>query len=120
MEDVKQNRSTPTYHVFDSQLLYHRVFLKISHFGQWLGGSYHGQDIVSYYMNLGRERKWEGFRLSEVISALSLLKKHIWAFAMSQGMWSRTIDIYMILELDKRTNVFFDKATYYLAKGYEK
>lgn len=119
MEDVKNNRSTPTYHVFDSQLLYHRVFLIMSHFGQWLSGSYHGHDIISYYMNLGRKRKKEGFSLSEVISALSLLKKHIWAFAMSQGMWSRTIDIYMILELEKRTGVFFDRATYYLAKGYE-
>ena len=120
MEDVRNNSSTPTYHVFDQQLLNHRVFLVISHFGQWLNGSYKGQDIVSYYENLGRKRKHEGFGLSEVISALSLTKKHIWEFALSRGMWRKTIDIYMILELERRISLFFDKATYYVAKGYEK
>lgn len=119
LEDVSRNRSTPTYHGFARQLLYQRVFTVISHFGQWLSGSCHGQEITSYYLNLGRERKQEGFSLSEVISALSLTKKHIWEFALSQGMWSRTIDIYMILELEKRVSLFFDKATYYVAKGYE-
>lgn len=119
MKDVKKNKSTPTYHVFNQQLLFHRVFLVISHFGQWLRGSYHGQDIVSYYMNLGRKRKREGFGLSEVISALSLLKKHIWEYALAHGMWSKTIDIYMLLELERRISLFFDKATYYVAIGYE-
>jgi hypothetical protein len=70
-------------------------------------------------MNLGRKRKKEGFGLSEVISALSLLKKHIWEFALSNGMWSKTIDIYMLLELERRISLFFDKATYYVAAGYE-
>ena len=120
MEDVRNNKSTPTYHVFDQELLFHRVFLVISHFGQWLSGSYHGQDIISYYVNLGRERKQEGFGLSEVISALSITKKHIWEFALSRGMWSKTIDIYMILELERRISLFFDKATFYVAQGYEK
>lgn len=119
MRDIRSNRSTPTFHKFDPELLFHRVFLVISHFGQWLGGSYHGQDIVSYYINLGRERREEGFRLSEVISALSLIKKHIWEFALAQGMWSKTIDMYMILELEKRISLFFDRAIYYTAKGYE-
>ena len=119
MEDVLNNKSTPTYHVFDQELLFNRVFLVISHFGQWLSGSYRGQDIVSYYVNLGREREQEGFDLSEVISALSLIKKHVWEFALSQGVWGKTIDIYMISELERRISLFFDKATYYVAKGYE-
>lgn len=119
LRDVQTNRSTPTYHHFDRELLYHRVFLVISHFSDWLGGSYHGQDIISYYMHLGRIRKREGFGLSEVISALSLTKKHIWEFALSQGMWDKTIDIYTIMELERRISLFFDRATYHVAKGYE-
>lgn len=119
LKDVRSNRSTPTYHFFDRQLLYHRVFLVISHFGDWLSGSYHGQDIISYYVHLGRVRKEEGFSLSEVISALSLTKKHIWEFALSRGMWDRAIDIYTIMELERRISLFFDRATYHVAKGYE-
>lgn len=119
LKDVQTNRSTPTYHHFDQELLYHRVFLVISHFSDWLSGSYRGQDIITYYMHLGRTRKREGFGLSEIISALSLTKKHIWEFALSQGMWNRTIDIYTIMELERRISLFFDRATYHVAKGYE-
>lgn len=119
LKDVQTNRSTPTYHHFDQELLYHRVFLVISHFSDWLGGAYDGLDIISYYMHLGRIRKREGFSLSEVISALSLTKKHIWEFARSQGMWDRAIDIYTIMEMERRISLFFDRATYHVAKGYE-
>jgi ADP-ribose pyrophosphatase YjhB (NUDIX family) len=35
VEDVRSNRSTPTFHDFDQDALYRRVFLVISHFGQW-------------------------------------------------------------------------------------
>jgi ADP-ribose pyrophosphatase YjhB (NUDIX family) len=119
VEDVRSNRSTPTFHDFDQDALYRRVFLVISHFGQWLEGSYHGQDIITYYTSLGKERRIEGFSLSEVVSALSLTKKHIWEFALSRETWSRTIDIYMVLEFAKRISIFFDRAVYYVAKGYD-
>jgi hypothetical protein len=34
-------------------------------------------------------------------------------------MWSKTIDIYMTLELERRMMLFFDKAAYHVAKGFE-
>ncbi len=70
-------------------------------------------------MELGRERKRVGFKLSEALSTQSLLKKHLWEFALSKGMWQKTLDIYMVLELDRRIVVFFDKAAFYTTKGYE-
>ncbi len=57
--------------------------------------------------------------MSEVISALSMTRKHIWEFALSQQMWTKTIDIYMTLELERRMMLFFDKAAYHIVKGYE-
>jgi hypothetical protein len=54
-----------------------------------------------------------------VVSALSLTKKHIWEFALSKETWSRTIDIYMVLEFARRISIFFDRAVYYVAKGYD-
>ena len=68
---------------------------------------------------MGKTRKMEGFRASEVISALSLIRKNIWEFALSQGMWNSTIDIYIALELERRMMFFFDKAAFYLSWGYE-
>ena len=46
-----------------------------------------------------------------------LLKKHIWTYARSQGVWERPVDTYRVMELQSRFAVFFDKAVYHLARG---
>lgn len=119
LKDVITNRSTPGYHDFDRKELVNRILNVTSHFSEWLGGQHGGEKIGQYYMKLGQERKMEGFALSEVLSAISLVRKHIWEFARSRNMWEKTIDIYMILELERRSMLFFDKASFYAAKGYE-
>jgi hypothetical protein len=34
-------------------------------------------------------------------------------------MWHRPIDVYRVLELDRRITLFFDRAAYHAAKGWE-
>lgn len=120
LQDVIVNPSTPSYNAFDRKKLVNRVLVVTSHFRDWLEGGYGGEDIRHFYMELGAVRRGEGFDLSEVLSAISLVRKHIWEFARSQNMWERTIDIYMILELEVRITQFFDRASFYIAKGYER
>ena len=72
-----------------------------------------------FYRALGQERKGQGFALSEVLSSLSLLKKHVWTYARTQGLWEKPIEMYRALELNRRIAVFFDKATYHTACGFE-
>lgn len=117
--DVTTNRSTPAYHQVDPAHLFRRAHRIVSQFGRWLGGGYDDADIMGFYMQLGRERRQEGLPLSEVLSALSLIRKHIWTFALSRGVWNRTLAIYMALELDRRIVVFFDKAAFHTTRGYE-
>ncbi len=119
VQDVTTNRSTPDYHDFDKSKLFKRIHRLLSQFGKWLGGFYGDYDIRDFFMDTGKERKKEGFELGEILSALSLIKKHIWEFAMSQGMWQKTLDIYAALELDRRIVVFFDRAAFYMTRGYE-
>ena len=119
LQDVLNNKSTPTYATSDAEASLQRNLIVISQFGKWLGGYYNDQDIRKYYRKLGSERKLEGFTLSEVLSAISLTRKHIWEFALSQRMWTSTIDIYMTLELERRMMLFFDRASFYVAKGFE-
>lgn len=120
LKDVRNNRSTPTYAKFDPDTSFSRNKLVIRQFGKWLGSEYSNKDIKKFYRQLGADRKNEGFDLSEVLSALSLARKHIWEFALSHGIWDRAIDIYMALELERRMMIFFDKAAFHLAKGFEK
>lgn len=119
MHDVKTNKSTPSYAHADEQWSLQRVTFFIRQFGKWLGGYFSDSEVRQYYSDLGIRRKAEGFGLSEMLSAISLTRKYVWEFALSQGMWNKTIDIYMTLELERRMMLFFDKASYYVAKGFE-
>jgi ADP-ribose pyrophosphatase YjhB (NUDIX family) len=120
LTDVTTGKSTPTYAGSDPDSLFSRNKIIISQLGKWLGGSYPNKEIKEFYRQLGKDRKEEGFELSEVLSALSLSRKNIWEFALSQGIWNKPIDIYMAIELERRIMLFFDKAAYHIARGYEK
>ncbi|MFO7614050.1 MAG: NUDIX domain-containing protein [Bacteroidales bacterium] len=119
LADVKTNKTTRTYGISDEKRTYDRTMKVISQFSKWLGGEYGDQQIRDFYKDLGRTRKAEGFLLSEVLSALSLIRKHIWEFALSNQVYARTIDIYVSLELERRMILFFDRAAFYVARGYE-
>lgn len=119
LADVRTNKTTPTYGSADERRTFERFMKLIREFSKWLGGTYSDQDIRENYRNLGKTRKEEGFKLSEVLSALSLIRKHIFEFALSHQVWTKTIDIYMSLELERRMVLFFDRAAFYVTKGFE-
>lgn len=118
-EDVHASKSTPTYASASVDDTMQRSLTVLSQFQKWLGGEFPDEHIRNFYKDLGRSRKKEGFMASEVVSALSLLRKHIWEFALSHHMWNKTIDIYMSLELERRMLLFFDRAAFYVIKGFE-
>ena len=120
MNDVLANPSTADYRRLDQTRLFQDILRMLSRFGNWLGGVYNDADIRDYYMTFGGESRKNGVALSNVLSALSLVKKHLWEFALSQGMWHKTLDIYMALELDRRIVIFFDKAVFYTTQGHER
>ena len=119
LHDVLTNPSTAGYRQMDPSRLLEDILSILSQFGNWLGGIYQDSDIRDYYTAFGRESRRNGVALSHVLSALSLIKKHLWEFALSQGMWHKTLDIYMALELDRRIVIFFDKAVFYTTQGHE-
>ncbi len=120
LEEVNTRKSTPSYAKYDPQALFSRNNEVIRQFDDFLGGKYSDKDIRKFYRKLGKDRKKEGFALSEVLSALSLSRKCIWEFALSHGMWDKPIGIYIALELERRMMLFFDKAAYHISRGYEK
>lgn len=119
MEEALVHPSTAGYRHFDQTRLCEEIGRILSQFRHWLGGNYADDEIRDYYTAFGKESRARGVSLSHVLSALSLVKKHLWEFALAQGMWRKTLDIYMTLELDRRIVIFFDKAAFYTARGYE-
>jgi len=119
LEDVTANPSTAEYHNYDLQTL-QRIGDKIlSQLTLWLGGLYDVSRIRNFYTKLGRERKNAGFKVSEALSALSLIRKHIWKLGLAHDALSRNLGLYMTFELQRRMTIFFDLATFYMTRGYE-
>jgi len=117
-DEVRNNPTTHSYSKIDPDPLFSRGFTAISQFGRWLKGHEADEEVRVFYRALGRERKSQGFAVHEVMSSLSLLRKHVWTYARSQGMWASPIDVYRALELDRRIALFFDKAVYHMALGF--
>lgn len=118
LNDISTNPSTKAYHKFDKKELYRRAIFIIGQFEAWLKGIKGESEFKSFYHELGMERKKDRIPLEELISSVSLLKKHIWMFTYSFGVWEKAVDIYRMFELGERLVYFFDRASYYLVMGY--
>jgi 8-oxo-dGTP diphosphatase len=116
--DVRTNPTTSSYHAIDADQLMERATLAISMFGRWLRGDEAPDEVKAFYRVVARERKTQGFQVHELLSAIALLKKHVWTFARSQSIIERPIDAYRMLELSRRVAIFFDKATYHAAHEF--
>ncbi len=118
LDDVGTNPSTPSYRLIDKEDLSRRAMVILGHFEVWLKGRTGEKKFKNFYLALGEARRSEGIPLEDVISSLSLLKKHIWMFTYSFGVWEKALDIYRMFELGERLVYFFDRAAYYTAVGY--
>jgi ADP-ribose pyrophosphatase YjhB (NUDIX family) len=119
IEDMTSNPSTAEYHPYENNRLYTICNKVISQLTLWLGDIYDTSRIRNFYLKLGRERKNEQFSVSGVLSALSLIRKHIWDVAITKGSLARNVDLYMSFELQRRMTIYFDMATFYITQGYE-
>jgi len=119
IDDVSVNPSTQEYHRYEPAILYAICDRIISQITRWLGDAYAIEHIKNFYIKLGRERKKSGTLISSALSALSLIRKHIWDVALTQGALQKHLGLYTTFELQRRMTVFFDLAAFYIARGYE-
>lgn len=120
IEDMTANPSTAEYRHYDNRVLYNICDKVISQISLWLGNACEISRIKNFYTNLGRERKKAAVTISGVLSALSLIRKHIWDVALAEGALQKNLDLYMTFELQRRMTIFFDLATFYITRGYER
>lgn len=119
IDDMMTNPSTTEYRNYDSRVLYNICDKIISQITLWLGHVYDIDHIKNFYIKLGVERNKTDAKISGVLSALSLIRKHIWDVALAQGALQKNLDLYMTFELQRRMTIFFDLATFYTTRGYE-
>lgn len=118
LADVRSNRTTGAYMRLDPEALLAECTTGLKLLGRWLEGESTEEEIRSFYRALGARRNGQGIKPHEMLSAVMLLKKQIWTYARSQGVWDRPVDAYRVMELQGRFAVYFDKAVYNLSRGF--
>jgi len=101
-----------------AQELRERVYEIYRHLGEWLLGK-NELDIEQRYREIGARRAQQKVPVSEVIQAIVLTKENLWEFLKSEAVMERTVEIMGELELLQMLEMFFDRAIYYAAVGYE-
>ena len=119
LADVRRRPETPTYHNYREDVLYQRAFRVYSQLGKWICRETTKEMIAEHYRELGARRYREGFALSEVIEALVLTRRHLWLLVLSEGFLNTAMDLQGALDLNARVVLFFDRAMYFTAVGFE-
>lgn len=119
LADIRKDPNTLTYRRFDPTAVYERAFRVFSQLGKWISHETSKEEVARDYRALGEQRRKEGFALSEVIQALILIRRNLWRKVMEEGLLDTPYDLYQAIELNNRVALFFDRAIFYTACGYE-
>jgi len=116
---VRSDPNLSSYHTYPEKILYDRIYNVYSQLGKWISRETSKEEIASIYRTLGIRRREEGFALSEVILALIMSRRVLWAKIQEEGVLESGLDVHIAQGLRNRIAQFFDRATYYIVRGYE-
>ena len=119
IDNLLEHQYTKTYCTYDEDKLYERVYRVYSQLGKWISRRTTKEEIAEHYTALGAQRKREGFKVSEVIQALIIIRRHLWLKILAEGFIDNVLELNQALALNNRVILFFDRAIHYTIKGYE-
>jgi len=115
---ARTSQQVAHYRTLPEHELKERVLEIYGHLGEWLLGK-NEKDIESRYSAIGAHRAQQKVPLSELIQAIVFTKENLWDFLKREAMMDRATEILGELELLQMLEMFFDRAIYYAAVGYE-
>lgn len=127
--DLRTNDKTPSFRRLNLSNLESRVSALCSNLGRWIGDSDESA-VRLEYEEMGRQRFQEDIPISEIVYALLLTKRHLRRYIREHGLVDFAgdrmmpdellpLELHSIQELNYLVGDFFDRALYYLARGYE-
>jgi hypothetical protein len=126
---VQTNEHTRSHALIPKEELSSRVLALYRNLGNWIGDP--KDDAIRHeYEEWGRIRCQQGIPTSEIVFCLILIKKHLRQYIREHGsvVFSGEplvsgemvpLELYSIQELNYVVGDFFDRALYYLLRGYE-
>ena len=116
LEKVREDPATPVYASYadteellrDTEALYHYL-------AAWLRNGKWDPRIDPHYQRIGRDRRREGFPLSQIIAAIVLAKRTLW----DRLVEDKQLSVALELEVTRAISRFYDQAIYHTVLGYE-
>jgi hypothetical protein len=126
--DLLSNEHTPAFRNLPKAELEPRILALYQHLGNCLSGC-DEEAIKDEYEAWGRTRRRQGIPASEIAYALIITKQHLRRYIREHGVVPSgervpkaevvPLELYSIQQLNYAVGDFFDKALYYLLRGYE-
>ncbi len=119
VQDIRRDPRMPSYQGFDQREIYKRAYLVYSQLGKWISRETTKEEVRKYWRALGRQRRREGFPFSEIVLSLCHIRRLLWEKVQSAGLLDTALDLHQAMDLHQRVVIFFDRAAYQAALGYE-
>ena len=129
VKDLTTNPRTRGFQAVPRRELERRIFRVYVHLGDWIAA---GPDSLAEaeFEEWGRRRFGEGIALSEIVYAIVLLKAHLSRYIQDHGLIDSSfpsteadyvlpVHLHSLQELNRMVGLFFDRALYHLALGFE-
>jgi hypothetical protein len=119
MARARESDKMPAYVNVPTEELRGRVYEIYRHLGDWLMKK-DKMVLEMRYSEIGARRAAQHVPLSQLIWAIILTKKTLWAFIEKEGILERPAEVLGELELSQLLEEFFDRAIYCAVMGYER
>jgi hypothetical protein len=116
---IRSSEATPDYDLVPDEDLRERVYDIYRHLGDWLI-TRDEFDLEQRYEKIGARRANQNVPLSQVVWAIILTKENLWEFLKLHSEMERPVEVLGELEMFQMLDLFFDRAIYFAAVGYEK
>ncbi|HOO70825.1 MAG TPA: hypothetical protein PK926_03610 [Spirochaetota bacterium] len=119
MNDLLKNPDTDAYRKLDRDSVYRFSDLIYKDLSKWIAKEYPKQKIAERYIKIGKERCEQGIPFSQVQKALVLQMRHLWLFVISRVEDDNIRSVRESINLNNRVVLYFQRATFFMLKGYE-
>jgi hypothetical protein len=90
----------------------------LKHLNQWVSYDTTKQEIGKKWAEEGKEFFDKHVPLCEVFRTMVLLRRVLWLFIVNESGFDSAFQLHQMRELNDRVILFFDRAYYYLTRGY--
>jgi hypothetical protein len=118
MQKVRNSQNLKKYNTLSDAELMHINEDMYKMLARWIDRDIDKNQIGSFFVDLGKVRRREGFPISEISYALLLAQRSVLEYLTNESLVDSSMVLYQILNLTKQVADFFFLGCYYMEKGH--